>query len=62
MAKIKRVRLMDKFMQVVHNKGTIVHRSAHIKQVYNVKGTIIGSLSTTGRQVQQQSIGVWEVM
>lgn len=64
MAKSKRVRMMDKVMQVVHNQGTMVSACAHIKQVYAVKGTIIGSLVHQGakRRVKQQSLGVWQVV
>jgi len=63
MATIKKVRLMNRVSQTVHRNGVIVSPCCDVKQVYDVKGTIIGSLTHLGikRKVMHQGSSVWKV-
>ena len=64
MASIKRVRLMNRVQQIVHDGGRILTPDCDVKQVYSVKGTIIGSLYHLGLKfkVQHQGSSVWKVV
>lgn len=64
MATIKRVRLMNRVMQTVHNDGRIVASDCDVKQVRSVQGTIIGSLHYAGLKlkVMYQGCSVWKVV
>ena len=63
MATIKRVRLMNRVQQTVHRDGQLLSGDCDVKQVYNVRGTIIGQLTHLGSKlkVTQQGLGVWRV-
>jgi len=64
MAQIKKIRLMNRVMQTVHEKGRMIAPCCDVKQVYTVKGTIIGSLTHLGlkRKVIHQQGSVWSVI
>jgi len=64
MATFKKVRLMNRVSQTVHEEGRMIAPCCDVKQVYAVKGTIIGSLHHLGlkRRVIHQQGSVWSVM
>ena len=65
MATFKKVRLMNRVMQIVHDGGRILNSDCDVKQVYSGNtGTIIGSLTHLGSKlkVQHQQSNVWKVV
>ena len=64
MATFKKVRLMNRVMQTVHDNGRMIAPCCDVKQVYSAKGTIIGSLHHLGlkRRVVHQQGSVWSVV